>query len=148
MLIIVAGDALIHPIMNLAHAKNSTTYLMLNTVKWIVVLSLYFFGTSLIYYYGSFTRTRLKFITPGSVVASVLSVLTCLLFSFFINHFGNYNKIYGSIGAIIVLMGWMYYNAMVLIIGFELNASIAITQLKIKHGQKKAVFTNTLKSMS
>jgi membrane protein len=150
VLIIAAGDALIKWIMDLTHAKNSTTFLMLNIVKWLVVLSLYFVGTSLIYYYGSFTKTRWKFITPGSIVASVLSVLTCLLFSSFINHFGNYNKIYGSIGAIIVLMGWMYYNAMVLIIGFELNASIAITQLKTKTQteKKKASFTNTLKSIS
>jgi membrane protein len=58
------------------------------------------------------------------LVASFLCILTAVGFGAFVNNFGNYNKVYGSIGTLIVIMLWIYYNALILIIGFELNASI------------------------
>ncbi|MEI9934447.1 MAG: YhjD/YihY/BrkB family envelope integrity protein [Ferruginibacter sp.] len=63
-------------------------------------------------------------ISPGAILASALSILTTLGFSAFVNNFGRYNALYGSIGAVIVLMAIIYLNSLVLLIGFELNVSI------------------------
>ena len=60
----------------------------------------------------------------------LLSILICLGFSFYVNNFGSYNKIYGSIGTLIVLLLWIYYFAVILLIGFELNTSISNAHLK------------------
>ena len=53
-------------------------------------------------------------------------------FAYFVNHFGQYNKIYGSIGTLIVIMLWIYFNSLILILGFELNASIDNAKKKLK----------------
>jgi membrane protein len=53
-----------------------------------------------------------------------MAVLTSVGFAYFVNHFGKYNKVYGSIGTLIVIMLWIYFNSLILLLGFELNASI------------------------
>lgn len=67
-------------------------------------------------------------INPGSIVATFLMLIFTLLFSWYVTNFGNYNKLYGSIGTILFIMLLIYFNSLVLLIGFELNVSI--TSLK------------------
>lgn len=73
------------------------------------------------------------------MLATVSSILASLGFSFFINNFGKYNEIYGSIGALIVLMLWMQINAFIILVGFELNAGIIVNRDRknIRAGDKK-----------
>ena len=85
-------------------------------------------------------HTRLRFFSVGSTVATFLSIITSLLFSYFINNFSTYNKLYGSIGTLIVIMLWLYYNSLVLLIGFELNASIEINKQLKNEIQKETDF--------
>lgn len=65
-----------------------------------------------------------KFWSPGAFAGAVLAMLATLAFGIFVANFGNYNKIYGSISAIIMLMVWMYWISMVILVGFELNLAI------------------------
>ena len=65
-------------------------------------------------------------------MATILAILTSLGFAYYINHFSSYNKIYGSIGTLIILMLWLYLNSLILLIGFELNASIDHSKRNIK----------------
>ncbi len=102
--------------------------------RWIVVLSLFYTTFSTIYRYGSSIRRRISFFNPGASLATVLSIMTSWGFSFYVDNFGNYNKVYGSIGTLIVLMVWIQLNCMILLIGFELNASIAV--LRDQHSEK------------
>jgi membrane protein len=60
------------------------------------------------------------------MLATILSILTSWGFSFYVDNFGTYNALYGSIGALIVLMIWIQLNCMILLIGFELNAGITV----------------------
>jgi membrane protein len=101
-------------------------------LRYIIILALFFFTISSIYYYGPAVKERFRFISAGSTFATLLFILTSLLFSYFVNNFGAYNKVYGSIGSIIVIMLWMYFNCMVLILGYEINAGITILKLKDK----------------
>ena len=66
----------------------------------------------------------MKFLSPGAGVATILSLMSSVGFSYFVNNFGRYNALYGSIGTIIVLMALIFINSLVLLIGFELNVSI------------------------
>ncbi|MBK9736937.1 MAG: YihY/virulence factor BrkB family protein [Saprospiraceae bacterium] len=94
-------------------------------------------GISLIYTFGPSMHRRIPFINIGSIIATVLSLLTSFGFSFFINHFGQYNEIYGSIGALMVMMVWIQYNSFIMLVGFELNASIAVHKSIAYHLEKK-----------
>jgi len=85
---------------------------------------LFFVSFSTIYYYGPATKKQWKFVTPGSSLATLGSIIASLIFSNYINGFDKYNTIYGIFGSIILFLGWLYVNAFVLLIGFELNAAI------------------------
>ena len=92
--------------------------------RWTIVVALIFFAISFLYYYGPAVKKRWKFFSAGSIMASVLCPMTSIGFGYYVNNFGKYNKLYGSIGTLIVIMLWIYFNSIILIFGFELNASI------------------------
>jgi membrane protein len=92
--------------------------------KWITLLIFLFFGLSLLFQFGPSKKTYWSFFSPGAILATLFIVLTSVGFGYYIDQFGQYNKLYGSIGTLIVILLWMYFNAIVMLIGFELNASI------------------------
>ncbi len=100
------------------------TYYLFVFGKWFVVLGLTFFCISFLYYLAPQRKTKWKFFSAGSTLATILTVISSLGFSYFVNNFAQFNKFFGSIGALIALMLWLNFNALVLLIGFELNASI------------------------
>ena len=104
---------------------------LIKTAQWIILFGIYFFTVSVIYRFGPSSK-KWKLFTPGATLATILAMLSFSFFTFYINNFGAYNKLYGSIGTLIVVMIWMYINALILIIGFELNASIALSKQSIK----------------
>ena len=104
--------------------RNQTQVWLLQGGRWLVVLAVFFLAISFLYYYGPAVKKRWRFISAGSTFASVLSIFTSIGFAFFVNNFGQYNTIYGSIGTLIVIMLWIYFNSYILLLGFELNASI------------------------
>jgi membrane protein len=96
----------------------------LNVFRWIFMLALIYFTFGFIYKYAPAIQKRWRLASPGTIIGSFLSVLLTFGFSIFVNNFGKYNALYGSIGTVIVLMILIYLNSLVLIIGYELNASI------------------------
>lgn len=92
--------------------------------KWLVILLLFFFAFAFLFYYAPARKTKFRFISAGGTLATILSILISVGFSFYINNFGKYNTLYGSIGTLIVVMLWFYFMALILLIGFELNVSI------------------------
>jgi membrane protein len=101
--------------------------------RWLVIFALFYFAIASIYHYGPAVHKRWGFISPGAVVATLLVIAFTALFSVWVNNFGNYNKIYGSIGTVIILMNLIYVNALILIVGFELNVSITAIKAKSQH---------------
>lgn len=93
-------------------------------IRWLFIISLIFYAIAFIYKYAPAIQKRWKLVSPGAILATSLSILTTLGFSIFVNNFGKYNALYGSIGTIIVLMIIIYINSLVLLIGYELNVSI------------------------
>lgn len=89
-----------------------------------VVLFMLVLAVAMIFYFTPDVEQKWKWISPGSVVAIPLWVVASLAFSFYINNFGSYDKTYGSIGAVIVLLLWLYISGFIILIGAEINAVI------------------------
>ncbi len=133
MIAIVAGNRLLKLLLKNFDILNSFNYVMFSTLKWIIIILLLFNSISLIYYYGPAVKKKFRFISAGSTVATLLVIVISIGFSYFVNNFAQYNRFYGSIGAIIALQVFIYLNSFALLIGFELNAAIAISKNIKKH---------------
>ena len=93
-------------------------------LQWPVVLILVATGIGLIYYFAPDAEQDWVWITPGSVLATILWLLVSLGFKLYINYFGSYNETYGAIGAVIVLLTWLYLSSLTILLGAELNSEI------------------------
>ncbi|MCF8373908.1 MAG: YihY/virulence factor BrkB family protein [Bacteroidales bacterium] len=109
--------------------KDNFTIILLATGKWIIILALFFFSISFLYFLAPAKKDKFRFISAGSTLATLLTILISVGFSYYINNFGRYNALYGSIGTILVILMWLYLNSITLLIGFELNASIKNAKL-------------------
>ncbi len=95
-------------------------------LRWIIVVCVVMFGLGVLYRYGPNTGPkRPSWITPGAVAATIIWGLVSAAFSIYLSNFGNYNEVYGSIGAVIALLMWFYISAWVVLVGGAINAAIA-----------------------
>lgn len=93
--------------------------------RWLVAVGILFLGAGLIYRYGPNRRAaRLPWITPGAVLAVFLWAGASVAFSIYLTNFGNYNEVYGSIGAVIALLMWLFISGFLLLLGAALNAEL------------------------
>lgn len=129
------GEFLINYLKDLEYIKSYIIYLI-NAFRYIILVTMFFFATSMIYFLAPSVRIRWSFFSHGAVIATVLNVITSVSFTIYINNFSSYNKLYGSIGTLIGMMLWFYITSLVLLIGFEFNASIdAVKTIKNKIGK-------------
>jgi membrane protein len=125
VLLVVMGEPLLYFLFTYIQA-DYITRILLFSFRWVTVIVLFYAIFSTIYRYGSSVRKPIPFFSVGASVGTFLSISSSYFFSFYVDHFGSYNKLYGSIGTLIVLMVWMQLNCLILLIGFELNAGIAV----------------------
>lgn len=105
--------------------ESAALRLLIQNLRWVIILLLVFYSVSSIYRHGPALIQKWPFITPGSVFATTLMFIVTFIVSFWINNFSNYNKLYGSISAVFILMLLIFVNALVILLGFELNVTIA-----------------------
>ena len=105
-----------------------------NGVRWIILICFLFYGIGVIYKFGPSVKKRWPLITPGSILATLLTLITTILFSYWVNHFASYNRVYGSIGTVMIIMLLINLNSLILLIGFELNVSVfnLVSQQRLK----------------
>jgi len=92
------------------------------SIRWIAPPILIFLVFSAVYWVVPNLKIRLKSVIPGAIFSTVGWIVTSLAFSFYVGNYGNYSNTYGSIGTMIVLMMWMYFSALILMLGGQLNA--------------------------
>jgi membrane protein len=114
--------------------SDNFTLFLLTTGKWVIILLTSLMAFSCIYYLAPARKRIFPFFSPGSILASFLSVVTFKLFTIFIENFTNYNKFYGSLGAMIMIIVWIDITALMILIGFELNASIYMAKQNKMNG--------------
>ncbi len=108
--------------------SNETWREVIYYLRWIFIIGLLFLSIAFIFKYAPATEKRWKLRSPGAILATALSILASVGFALFVNSFGRYNALYGSIGTIMMVMALIYVNSLALLVGFELNVSI--TSLK------------------
>ena len=92
-----------------------------------------FLGISTIFNLGPSLKNKWRTFSPGAIFSTVFIIVTSLGFTYYIDNFGQYNKIYGSIGTLIIILLWIYFNAIILLTGFEINASIINAKKKLNN---------------
>lgn len=93
-------------------------------LRWPVVLLLFTLALAVVYYVAPDAEQTFRFITPGATLAVIVWIISSLAFNYYVRSFANYNATYGSVGAIIVLLLYLYISAAVLLFGAEINAVI------------------------
>ena len=97
---------------------------LLFVIRFVIIFVTFFLAISTIYYFGPAIHYNWRFFSIGSLVATLLCLAVSYGFSYYITNFGTYNKVYGSIGVLIALMIWVQLITVVLLVGYEINASI------------------------
>jgi len=97
----------------------------LKLVKWFITAFLILTMVSLLYNAADAQKKSWNLISPGAIFSTFLIIMVSLIFAWFANNFGQWNKLYGSLGALLVLLLWIYFNMIVLLIGFEMNTAIS-----------------------
>jgi membrane protein len=122
--LVIFGKLAVNRLVELHIIKRHFVLIFLIFLRWILVVLLLFLAISFLYYFAPAKKTGFKFFSPGSTVATFLFILTSMGFSAYVNNFGQYNKLYGSVGTLMVILIWLYLNSIAILIGFELNLSI------------------------
>lgn len=100
--------------------------IILALVRYLLTILVLYAGISFIYKFGPSLRKRSRFFSPGALLATLGCIMSTIGFSFFIDNYSQYNQLYGAISALIIAMVWLQIICFVILVGFELNASIAV----------------------
>lgn len=92
--------------------------------QYLFFILLAYFSISILYYFGTIQGKLMRFFSPGALMTLLLFIFSTYLFGIYIDQFSNYNQLYGSIGALLIFMLYSWINSIVLLLGFELNATI------------------------
>lgn len=122
ILLLVAQSA----VLKLIGVKGATIRAVIENVRWVLIVLLTYYIVSFIYRHGPAVAKKWKLFTPGAVFATVMMIISTWMVSYWANHFSNYNKVYGSIGAIFILMSLIYANSLAVLMGFELNVTLGM----------------------
>ncbi|SIS40152.1 YihY/virulence factor BrkB family protein [Salimicrobium flavidum] len=126
----VFGDVIISFTQNLLRLPDSTV-IIFQILRWVVAIIVMTGVLMALYHIAPNTKIPFKSIIPGALTTALLWQIISLLFSFYINNFGNYSATYGSLGGIIILMLWFFLTGLILMVGAEINVMIS------KHKQSK-----------
>ena len=99
-------------------------------INWIRIVQMFFYtiliyiSVAILYYFGTIEGKKNRFFSPGALMTCLLILITTYLFGIYIDKFSTYNQLYGSIGALLIFLFYIWLNSSVLLLGFELNATL------------------------
>ena len=132
--LIILSRVVVNRLVEIGVLEMNLVFYIVMAFKWLLIIVMLFFAISALYYLVPAHRTDFRYISPGSILATSLFIITSLAFSAYVNNFGQYNKLYGSIGTLIVILIWLYLNSVALLVGFELNVSIRAATCNPENG--------------
>jgi len=124
IMIMLTQTIILNWIIEQMNIKDSFNDFIFGSAHFVVTFLLIFLATGLIYRYAPHVQKKWKIRTPGALLATILIMSFTYFFSYWVNNIASYNKVYGSLGSILILMFLVFVNSLVLLIGFELNVSI------------------------
>ena len=124
ILIMITQTVILNWITEQLNIQDKWVDFLFNLAHFIITFLLIFIAIGLIYRYAPHVQKKWKIRSPGAILATILIISFTYLFSYWVNNIASYNKVYGSLGSILILMFLVFFNSLVLLIGFELNVSI------------------------
>ncbi len=118
--LVIIGDT-IHDRLVPWMGQDAMFLLVFPILRWATIFLLMLVALSLLFYFGPSVRQQYRILTPGGLLATVLFIASSLLFRTYVAHFGSYEATYGSLGAAIVLLLWLYVGGLVILVGSEVN---------------------------
>ena len=109
---------------NQGYQVESQNVIWTDIAKYAFFVIMVYLATATLYYFGTQEGRHSKFFSVGALFTTLLIILSSYLFGLYIENFGQYNKLYGSIGALLILLFYLWLNANILLLGYELNASL------------------------
>ena len=134
VLLLVLGPQIGEAIANVLGLER-TFLVVWEVARWPVALFFMMFTVALLYYFAPDVDQPFRWITPGGLIGVVLWVLASVGFNFYVSNFGSYNKTYGSIGAVIVLLLYLYISSLTILFGATLNATLVRMKEEISGSQ-------------
>ncbi|HBU78889.1 MAG TPA: ribonuclease BN [Muricauda sp.] len=113
--------------------KGDTVGIQLAKVMFFLFLS--YLTTAILYYFGTAEGRNARFFSAGALMTTLLFLLTSYLFGIYVDKFARYNELYGALGGLLILMVFIWLNSNILLLGFELNATL--NSLKKRHEKQK-----------
>jgi len=107
--------------------------------KWSLLFILLYLFLAALFYFAPYNKKYFKFFSTGAFFSTILLVILLYVLNFYFSRFSSYNLVYGSIGALLLIMLWLYWSCMAILIGFDLNVSISIAQAKRKNEHEKLI---------
>ena len=107
----------------------------INVGKYLFFVIMVYLATATLYYFGTREGKDSRFFSVGALLTTLLIILTSYLFGIYIENFSQYNELYGSIGALLILLFYLWLNANILLLGFELNTSLNTLRKKSKQNE-------------
>ncbi|WP_306013131.1 MULTISPECIES: YihY/virulence factor BrkB family protein [Flavobacteriaceae] len=113
--------------------KGDTVGIQIAKVLFFLFLS--YITTAILYYFGTAEGRKARFFSAGALMTTLLFLLTSYLFGIYVDEFARYNELYGALGGLLILMVFIWLNSNILLLGFELNATL--NSLKKRHEKQK-----------
>jgi membrane protein len=139
------GPHLLHYLAVQGILRSVVAVYLISSLRWLIIAVMLLFAFSFLYYLAPAGRNKFRFISAGSMLSTLLTILASIAFNYYVNNFSRYNTLYGSIGTLMIIMIWINFNALAVIIGFELNASIRGAKKRIEERGTNKVFGQTNK---
>ncbi len=140
IILLIAQGTFLHWILDKLDINTPLVSWLVANLRWVFIVALVYYSIAIIYKYVPAIHERWQLSSPGTILATGLIILTVLIFSFWVNTFGSFNKVYGSIGTIMILMVLIDFSALVLLIGYELNVSIhSLKMMAAERARKEAL---------
>ena len=122
--LLIGGQLVLNFLLDIGILNQDFLYILIITLRFLILFFIFQLMISIIYYLGPSVEERWHFMNTGSVVATLLCIGSSYLFSYYLTNFASYNKFYGSIGAVIAFMIWLYLLSVILLLGFVINVTI------------------------
>lgn len=123
--VFIAAEAYIDHIERFHHSSPLLVSTGIRVAKWLLLFTLVYLFISTFYYFAPAKHKHFKFFSVGSTFATISMVLVLAVMNVYFSNFSNYNALYGSLGAVFAILMWLYWNHMFILIGYDLNVSIA-----------------------
>ena len=124
VVVMMLGSRILYYISEWEIVSSNLYYYLLTLFRFFVLLTLFTLATAYIFRFAPAVHDKWKFFSAGSLTAGILINFSFYLFTFYLNNFGAYNKLYGSIGAMIAVMLWLFITSLIILISFEINVSL------------------------